>query len=263
MQNTALKSLSQVLLAEYAQRRGKRASYSMRSFARQLGIGSSALSEIIRCKRNVSRAQAHRLGSKMGLAPDRLKILVDAFPETRLRRKKSETPRSISYTSLDLDAYHVTSDWTAFAILSLADTEDFNSDPSWIARRLGITKAAAQSMLERLARLDMLILDEQGRLRASGLQYSTSDEVANMAVRRSHEQNLELARTALEKQSLEKRDFTAVTLTVDPARLPEAKRKLREFRDAFCVDMESGARREVYKLCLQFFPLSQEEKIDV
>jgi uncharacterized protein (TIGR02147 family) len=148
--------------------------------------------------------------------------------------------------------------WYHFAILSLAETREFSDDPSWIAARLNVRVSDIEVALERLQRLKMLKRGESGVLEPTGEQFATTDEIASTAVRGFHSEVLELARNSLEKVSLDRRDFTTMTMAVDPKRLGQAKKMVRQFRAKLCNFLEQGDKTEVYQLSINLFPLSQD-----
>src|SRR5581483_2789392 len=154
------------------------------------------------------------------------------------------------------DQFHVISEWYHFAILSLAETSDFRPDPQWIAGRLNIKVADAQAALARLERLRMIATDSHGAMKPTGVKHQAPDEVRALATRKAHLQNLDLANRSLERDAVAERDFTAITMAIDVAKLPIAKRMIREFRDQLSKLLENDARSEVYKLCVQLIPVS-------
>ncbi len=242
--------LREILLDHFARKKIKNESYSVRAFSQRLGVNHSALSEIMNGRRKVGLKLGQRLADSLMLDADvRNQLFADARSSSR-RKKEKPTAR------LFVDQYRVIADWFHFAILSLAETEDFESDAEWIARRLGITKSQAKEAVDRLCRLEMLI-EERGKWRATGKSFTSPDGVVDAAVRLTHHQYLEMALRSLEHNDVDARDFTAITMAVDPKKLPEAKRRIREFRDSLCTFLESGSKKEVFELCLQLFPLSK------
>lgn len=147
-----------------------------------------------------------------------------------------------------------------FALLSLMETESYASDISWMAKRMGVSKRTIQNTLNRLTRLGMVILDKKGHYQATGHSFATPEFIASEAMKLHHLQNLELARQTLDHLPVELRYFSSMTMTIDPARLPEAKKALQSFRDEFCQKIEKPPKREVYRLVLQFFPISKAEE---
>jgi uncharacterized protein (TIGR02147 family) len=164
------------------------------------------------------------------------------------------------FLQLNMDHYHVISEWYYFAILSLAETKGFKDDPEWIARRLNLTVTESKIALKRLARLGLLKRNKNGHLVWAGIHFRTSNDIANMSLRKSHYQNLDLARASLDKDSLETRDFSSMTMAIDPEKIPQAKDMIKKFRRTLSAFLESGDKKEVYRICMQMFPLSHGEK---
>ena len=50
-----------------------------------------------------------------------------------------------------------------------------------------------------------------------------------------------------------------MTLAVDPDQMAEAKKMIRNFRDQFTETFGSTQKKEVYKLMIQFIPLTKEK----
>ena len=69
-------------------------------------------------------------------------------------------------------------------------------------------------------------------------------------------QLLNKALQALEQQPLATRDYSTMTMAIDPTKLPEAKERLTRFRRDLCEFLEDGDQREVYCLALQLFAMS-------
>jgi transcriptional regulator with XRE-family HTH domain len=229
--------------------------YSLRAFARKLEISPAALSEILNGKRNVSKRLAERLVGNLVLPPTESRAILDLFPEPGESRRAAPSSRSQGSDPAN-DQFHVISEWFHYAILSLAETSDFRPDANWISARLNIKATDAQAALSRLERLRMLAPDSHGALRPTGLKIQAPEEVRALATRKAHSQNLDLAGRSLERDSSSERDFTGITMAIDVAKIPQAKRMIREFREQLSRVLEDGARNEVYKLCIQLIPLT-------
>lgn len=223
-------------------------SFSLRALAQRAGLSPSALSEILNGKRRVSSSLAQNILDKLGAAPDQTEEIIHAFNKKNLSKPKQQ---------LSVDQFYLISEWYHFAILSLAETEDFSDDPDWIAHRLNLGLPLVVKALERLERLGALRRNRKGKLEASGIQLSTPDEIANRGLRLQHAEMLEKARDSLERNKIEERDFLGVTMALNPEDLPLAKKLLREFVGKFCNRLEQGRKKEVYRLNLQFIPLTE------
>lgn len=229
--------------------------FSLRAFARRLEVSPSALSEILKGKRRVSKKLAGRVVGNLCLGPIESRRLLELFPE-HPQRRGTQTEYQSPYVELGIDQFHVMTEWYHFGILSLSQTFDFEDTPAWVAKRLNIRESDAQDALERLERTGLLKRELNGKLRPTNRDYSTTDGVSDVSIRRAHATNLELARRSLENDLIDNRDFTATTMAIDLKKLPMAKKMIREFHDKLCAYLESGKRSEVYKLSVQMIPLS-------
>jgi uncharacterized protein (TIGR02147 family) len=246
--------LQRILHEQFVEIQMRNPSYSLRAFARKIGLNSAALSEILNSKRNISKKMAIRILERLELSPDVHNHLVNLFPEKQSRKNLAAVPKR-STINLTVDQFHIMSEWFHFAILSLAETNSFQNDPKWIAERLNIKVQDAKAAIERLERLELL-QNIDGKLVPTGKNVQSPDHSVNLSLRRSHMQNLELAKQSLEKDSIHIRDFTAITMAIDTKKIDQAKKMIREFRDNLCAFMESGEKNEVFKMCIQLFPLS-------
>ena len=249
--------LQKLLSQRLADIRLRNPSYSLRAFAKKAGVSSSAISEILNGKRRISKNTARRIALRLSLDPQEAATLLASFPEKRPYRKESDPPEQPPLAQLSMDQFRLISEWWHFAIQSLSETEDYRHDPAWVASRLGLSPQQARSAMERLSRLRMLWSDEAGKVLRGAPGYETSDDIADASLRHAHSQNLELARKSLESDPVLQRDFTATTMAIDPDKLPEAKRRIREFHNELCAFLESGDKREVHKICIQMFPLTR------
>lgn len=233
------------LLEELTKARARNPSYSMRAFALRIGVNQSVISQVLSGKRPLTRKTAQRILEGLGQAPSTIHQTLEGPAE-----EKS------AYTSLGADSFQLVSEWYHYAILSLAETEGFRGTPKWVATRLGISPQTAKEALDRLLRLELLA-HKVGKVVATGKQLEAISAVPNVALRKANQENLSLAESALAAVPVELRDFTAITLCFDPDRIEDARAMIKAFRRSFDRAMEAGRKREVYKLCIQLFPLSK------
>jgi hypothetical protein len=242
--------LRDFLVKDLFLRKARHPGFSLRAYARFLGLNPTSLSLFLNGHRALApsslRRIAERLRPEAGL-PDTSFMGAGAKPDS-------------AFTPLDVDKLHVLGDWYYFAILSIMETHEYRDDPPWIARRLGLSVRNVTVALRRLEKLDLIARDGDGRRVATGKSFSSPDQVVHMGVRKSHFQALDLARDSLGRDCIELRNFSAMTMAIDPARLPEATRRIQKFRRRLCAYLEGGTRREVYRLSIQLFPLSTGQR---
>lgn len=249
-------AMQRKLNESYLLAKAKNSAFSMRAFAKKLSVSHSSLSEILKGKRTISRKMAARLLEKLALDPKESRALLELFPTGKQNSRSSEL---VPYLELSSDVFHVTAEWYYFAILSLCETADFKADPRWISRRLNLPYADAQVAIRRLLRLKMLVKIESGKYVRGHVAYSTTDDVSDAMLRQAHATNLALASQSLERDPVLMRDFSSITMPTDPRQLTVAKQMIREFQDRLSLFLESSPKTEVYRLCVQLFPLSRRE----
>jgi uncharacterized protein (TIGR02147 family) len=241
--------LKNLLMIEYMNAKAKNPHFSMRAFAKKIGVPQSAVSEILSGKRHVTHKMATKIMSGLSVSPNRMQEILEDSGNER------------GFKSLDMAVYDVISDWYYFAILSLMETKGFHSSPIWIAQRLKLPLKTVHDALKKLLALDLIAIDPKTKkISLTNEQFEAVSPVATAALKKANKQNLELAFEKLENTRFDERDFTAITLCFDPERMEEAKKLIREFRRKFCKIMESREKKEVYKMCVQLFPLSEGAK---
>lgn len=258
------KDYRQFLNDELLKRRERNAHYSLRAFSRDLKIAPQVLSLVLKGKKGISQNVAINLASALNLSEEETSYFYDLV---ELAHAKGDSVKSViqyrlskyaeieNFRQLHEDSLLVISDWYHFAILELTFTPDFKSDADWIASRLGISLFQAKQALQRLVRLKLLDL-VKGRYVKTNVNLTTSNEVESDAIKKITNQYLSKASEAQNEQSLDHRDFSTVTMAIDPKKIPKAKNMITNFRRELMTYLESGEQTEVYVLATQLFKLS-------
>ncbi len=239
-----------LILSALNERRSRNSLYSLRAFARDLGVSPTALSDGLAGKRRFSSRNAQRIAAELGLAP----VARERFVAEAQGRELAPAVEADAQTrTLREDEFRLISDWYYFAILNLAKLPSNQADPGWLARRLGISVFQAREAVRRLRRLGYVEV-EGPRLRRTTLPLRTSTDVPSSALRKHHLQNLGRAERALESLPVELREISSMTFAGSTARLAEAKRRIASFRRQLARLMESDEPDEVYTVAVQLFP---------
>jgi uncharacterized protein (TIGR02147 family) len=236
----------------------KNPKFSLRSYSRKVGIHAGALSSIMNGKRNVSREMAEKITRKLLVDPQERSDLLKLFPEKRKYRNTDEMKinEDEKYLQIEASSFKLMAEWEHFAVLSLLKTIDFKYDYEWIGDRLGVSAYRAQDVVERLLSLGFLIETEKAELKRVHAKIRSSDETVNLSVKKCHEENLDLAKESLHREGIEERDFTSITMAIDPEKMSKAKEMIRKFQDELSTVLEAGQKKEVYRLSVQLFPLT-------
>jgi uncharacterized protein (TIGR02147 family) len=230
--------------------------YSLRAFSKKVGVHVGALSGILNGKRKVSRKLAERITQRLLLDPQLASEVLSQFPNNKkgLITQEIYNPR---YLELSSSQFKISTEWEYFAVMSLVRCDDFESSPKWIAQRLGISEKRAEEIVNRLLDLELFKKDETGTLTRTEQSFRTPDEVADISLKKHHDQTLELARESIYRDAIELRDFTTITMAIDPSKLRMAKELIRKQQDELSDLLEAGKRTEVYRLSIQLIPLTK------
>jgi transcriptional regulator with XRE-family HTH domain len=237
-----------MLLNEYQKRVQKNPSFSMRAFSEKVGIDQSLLSKLISGKRNFSARTAKEACEFLGVHVSRV--------------LKSETVNPAQrFEQLQEDQFFLIADWYHFAILELIKTKGFKSESAAIAHRLDVPVLLISQALERLERLGF-IKRRNGKWDLSKASNLWSDLKSTNAARKSLQRALhEKSLNAIDDVSFDMREHSTLTVAVNPALMPEVKKRIEEFKaslDQFIE--ENGPATEVYNLCVSFYPLTSSVK---
>lgn len=238
----------------------RNSAYSMRALARKLKTSPSVVSEILNGRRPITKKTGAKILNALCIPESKAEQILAELPQRNMKTKTKvllRKPKS-NFTELDMTQFDMIANWYYFAILSLAETNEFKSDISWIAKRLGIKALEAKKAIETLIKFELLKKNKAGELQPTGKQFRTASDVNSLSMRRNHLQHLDLLRDSLEKDPSEVRDFSSITLTFDPTQMQKAKEMIKDFRRVFCEEVEQTAKQEVYRLSIQFVPLSKE-----
>jgi uncharacterized protein (TIGR02147 family) len=241
-----------LLLNELTARKNRNASYSLRAFARDLGVSVTALSGFLGKKRQLSPRNLARVAQSLSLSPAE-------FAELKTERKNQTVVRHLPEDRqlLGEDQFRMVADWYYLAILNLTKTKNFKSNSTWIAERLGLTKDVVEQSLDRLFRMGLIKRERQRIVRTSRPLMTTRD-VPSAAIRKHHAQNLVLAEKSLHQDEVGVREFGSVTMAVNKEKLQKAKDLLLKTRQKIADLLEDSGATEVYTLSFQLFPLTKK-----
>lgn len=245
-----------VLKEELVERQKKNPSYSLRSYADYLGIHPGTLSAVLNGKRTLPLSAADRVADRLGLSPRRKIHFLKNLATEKARFKYLSEEEKEKQVILDEANYKVIAQWEHYAILTLIETANFNPDNGWIAQRLGVSVNQIEVAMERLLRSGLLVKTEDGNYKKTFSKLKTSEDVISPALQRAHLEELDLGKEKIEKIDVLQRDFSSITIAVNPKNLEKAKTAIYEFRQKMRSILEEGEKEEVYQLCIQLYPLT-------
>lgn len=250
----SLKNYRVWLMDQFAQKKVRNPSYSLRAYARDLGISPTCLSEVLAKKRDLSKKNVLRISDRLELTPMQTNSLL-----AQAGLKADKQLESEEFLQLSEDTFAVISDWYYFAIIDLCKMKIQSMDAAEITKRLGISSLEVKNAISRLERLK-LVEEKNGNLTATTTTLSTTRNIPSSAIRKYHKQNLNLAEKSIDIDPVELREFSSITIPADLSRITEAKDMIMDFKRKLARFLETGGSTEVYTLAIQLFPVSRSLK---
>lgn len=248
--------------------------FSIRVFAACVAMDSSLFVKILQGKRNLSKAGTETLIRFLKLDVKRSEYFrhlvaygkaaqdedVRRHFEALLRLRPAHSRR------IDEDRYRYFQFWYFPVVRSCLDFVDCRGiqDAEMIAQKIRppISKHQASDAIEILQRLNMVQADSDGYLRPCTLHLSTGERWQSAAVRSYHKQLIERAYDCVETIPKDKRDLSALTLSLNTSQIERIRAILSEVRSSVIRQADSMPAKEcnsVYQLTMQFFPVTQTE----
>jgi len=244
------------------------AKFSIRWAAKRMGLKSHAhLLRLVSGEKYPSDELLNRLAALMDLTVDEFAFVRALAELSRTKRpderafildKIESLKRTVPDALLQLDAFELIAHWYHLAIFEMTVLPDFQSDPEWIATRLGgsVSTEMVVDSLTRLEKLGLICRSRDKFVRAVD-QFNTTHNIPSVAIRTFHAEMLEKARLALNEVPVNLRCFFGHTMPFDTQKLEQASNLLIEFRGRFHKLMEGGEPDSIYHLGLQFVPLTK------
>ena len=223
------------------------------------------MSLVLNGKRPLSGRAARRIAEQLSLSAEESRALLkwaEAKPRKRGQVESQLTDALSNETNvyqMSLDSFALVSDWFHYAILSLLEIPGCRFEAKWIARHLGINEIEAKSAMERLQRMG-LVVKKGARWRQAVSPIRIGNNVPTGASKKFQKQLMLKAIESIENDPNEIRDFSSMTLAMDPAQIPYAREQIRKFRRKLTAELEAlGAPSCVYEFTVQIFPVSKPQ----
>ncbi len=261
------KDAIEYLESSFKEKCQKNSNYSLRSWAKHLGLKDSAsLSAVLRRKRKISRSLANKLRAGLGLDEQSLRYF-DII--CRVSNSSDQLEREFfsnlandfrpypERCLIDLEEFDAFVGWYHFVILEMTRLSDFNPDVNWIYQRLGktVSKKDIKDGIDRLIKLGYLKALGDGSLVQSQNYLKTSNGVPSAALRSIHRQHIQKALEAIDSQGLDQRDITGFNTVTSAEKVIQAKEKIRNFRSELAAFLEDPQGDTVYQVNVQMFDL--------
>jgi uncharacterized protein (TIGR02147 family) len=266
-----VKDARNILNETLNERAASRPSYSLRAFARDLGLSPQQLSNVMNGKRGLSPELAEKIAGKLDLSEYQRTVFIESL-RSKFARSKAQKSLALAKLAklevqsetknLEIDLFRAISNWHNFGLIELIKISG-KTKPSmkWFSEKLGISENETALTFGRLERLGLISKNDFGTWIANQDVVIADQGIPAESIRNYHRQILEQATQALAFQTAEERYGSSSTLPVRVKNLARAKKLIQDFRLAFDKEIsneESG--EEIYGLSIQFFRLTKKTK---
>lgn len=258
------------LKQELTERTRKNPSYSLRAFARQIGLAPTSLSQVVSGKKNLSIARALNVANNLQLnAKDtdyflllvQLQTTKDPVLKEKIMNQISVLNPRGKVSDLSVEYFKLISDWYHFGILMLTELKDFEFTFGNIAKRLNIHKFEAEAAVRRLLELELLEVNPKNpkRYRRTKGPLLVKSEVPNQAVRNFHRQILNRALESVDSQTPQEKLIGSEMIAISDETLPKLNELMEEFFSK-AIQLSKNVKKpnHVYHVGVQIFNLSKE-----
>lgn len=237
--------------------------YSLRAFARDIGINPGTLVKVIKGERPLPLKISKQVLDKLKLGPKERTL----FMESLIRKRTSiDTIRIDPLDSrfiVDESNYKIISEWEHFAVTDLFDLPDFKATTEDISQRFSIPLNRAEVVVQNLLTSGLLEKSDDGKLTRVHGEVKTTEDVKSQALRESHIETMKMGISKIEEIEIEFRDFSSMAAAIDLEQLPEAKVIIREFRQKMAALFKKGTHKtDVYQLAIQLYPLTKLKRLE-
>lgn len=251
---------SDFLKNEFDKRKAKNPNFSVRAFARWLELSPAQVSQVMSKKRPLTLKALEKISKKLDVSPFEKQELVESLMSASGKKNKDlVNEEKLSFRTLSEDQFKLMADWYHVAILSLTRLPGAKPDPRWIARKLNISLEDANQALQRLVRLNIVVLTP--RFQQVGDPLKVISEIPSAAIRRYHKQNLALASEKVETIDNSMKNFESMSIAIDTKDIPQLKTHIDRFLNQIQKFSDKSKPNHIYHFNLQLFPVTNLEEL--
>lgn len=235
---------------------------SLRSIAARMGISSGRLSEILNGKRPLTDYYLDKVCIALKLPPPSVALLRKNHPNGDQKLKNKNYGSFLTDEQIES-----LTDWRPYALMSFFQTTAYASiakdhqtedlQIAHLAKKMNLPSNEISSLISLLTQ-NGLIHWTSNRWVPTYENATTGYDVPNEFIQKSHIKDLELAKSRLPLVDLSHRDFSSITIAIDPKDITKAKKMIRNFRRDLATSLEKKTKKEVYQLSIQFFPIFEK-----
>lgn len=258
-------------IADYYAEKKAKSAFTWQEFTRTAGFSSPVfLKYVSEGRSNLSEDASFQVAAAMGLVGYEQEYFLEMV---KLDHAKTDEEKKFVFNRMlaiaevhkvriiEGDAFRYFDSWKNPVLRELAPSMP-GAKPLAIARacRPKISAAEVSESLSFLIKANLLQKDKNGNYAQTETGVSTGPmDVTPVAVRSMHRQMGEFALEAIEGVPQKERHFSGLTLGITQDAYDEIVQEIAEFRKRIvAIATKSSAADEVYRLNIQFFPMTKK-----
>jgi transcriptional regulator with XRE-family HTH domain len=241
------------LQSELARRCSRNPQYSLRSFAVQLAVDASTLSQWLRHRRPLTSRVIETIGAQLGVPEDRIRAYIDY----EMRQPPVD---GLSPSQLTAETIAAIEDWRSLAVLELSHLEHFRADSRWIAAMLDTSVDAVNLALHRLVSLDLLRMEQTQWVDTVPSAAVSLDALPDAFAATLHRQTSDWRERSVREVPAQDRELSSTTVAIRSDALPRAIDLLTKCRRQLLELLQDGTADDVYQLDLALFPVTTAKR---
>lgn len=255
--------------AEFRARKKRNGSYSVRAFARDLGLSPSHLSEFLSGKSNLSHEKADLLADKLKLQGEHRSHWSDLLTvHSKYKKDRDAATFRICQRmetiqgAISEKVFRTISDWYFFALICF-----FGGNPQWtteeLCSRTGLSEDQIEEAIDTLVELQLLRPIDNGYEPTDDYSF-VGNNLPSEAIKKSHGQILDKAKQALESFDMTERESQSCFVSIPQNQLAtfysELRKRVLETAAEFSTANVDKDQVSVQAITLQIFPIKNPGK---
>lgn len=260
------------LKSEFEKRAARNRNYSLRAYARDLGMSPAALSGLLNLKKGLSEATAQDIAERLGFSKAETQaFLVSVASQHSRSPKKRKTAqeqlkknlqRQTRQQKIESENFAQIQNWYSLSLLELMELDSCTHKIEWFTEKLQLSSIVIKNALRRLIHVG-LVEFKDGKYQPLTEESTTSEDLPSDDIKNFHAEMLKKSEVALYTNPVTEREFINMTLAFPSAEIKEAQEMIRDFQAEFAERFYHQSKKKknsVYQLSMQFFRIDQKEK---
>lgn len=259
------------LLHEFECKKRNNSRYSLRAYAKWLDVNPGTLTRILQSERIPSLFLGKQFVAVMGLELSEGELFLNSLAEEKWKsaplrvsqelkdfgRPSTENDQArIETFKIELDQYHVLSDWIHYAVMELTYIDTFKFDYKWMGKKIGRSAKDVEQAVERLVSLKLLEKVD-GSIKKTHNRVTTKDKSkTSVPLKKLQKELLQIAIDSIDDVSFDKRASVSMTMAINPKNITQAKRLFTDFSESICDLLEEGEQTDIYNLIINLSPVN-------